>query len=65
MSLPPSAGSIPTSRASFPMSDERTHVTPFEFARWLVPSLLVLLGVVCFFIYASAAPAIISVSPTP
>ena len=44
------------------MTDERTHVTLFEFVRWMVPTLLVLLGVVFFFLYASAAPAIISVS---
>lgn len=47
------------------MADERTHVTLFEFVRWLVPTLLVLLGVVFFFLYTSAAPAISSVSATP
>lgn len=46
------------------MTDERTHVTLFEFARWLVPTLVVLLGVVLFFLYANAAPAIITVSTT-
>ena len=44
------------------MTDERTHVTLFEFVRWLMPTLVVLLGVVFFFLYASAAPAIITVS---
>ncbi len=44
------------------MTDERTHVTLFEFVRWLVPTLVVLLGMVLFFLYANAAPAIITVS---
>ncbi|HET7041404.1 MAG TPA: hypothetical protein VFI13_05280 [Gemmatimonadales bacterium] len=47
------------------MTDERTHVTLFEFARWLVPTALVLLGVVFFLLYADAAPAILSVGVTP
>ena len=46
------------------MTDERTHVTLFEFVRWMVPSFLVLLGVVFFLMYVNAAPAIISVSNT-
>ena len=44
------------------MTDERTHVTLFEFVRWLVPTVVVLLGVILFFMYAGAAPAIITVS---
>ena len=47
------------------MTEERTHVSLFEFVRWLVPTALVLVGVICFFLYANAAPAIISVSNTP
>ena len=47
------------------MPDERTHITLFEFVRWLVPTLLVLVGVVLFFLYVNAAPAIISVSTAP
>lgn len=48
-----------------PMSEERDYVTPFEFARWIVPSLLVLVGVVFFFLYHDAAPAMGAVLPTP
>ena len=47
------------------MTEERTHVTLFEFVRWLVPTALVLLGVILFFLYVNAAPAIASVSATP
>jgi hypothetical protein len=65
MWLPRGAGSDPTSRASFPMTDERTHVTLFEFVRWLVPTALVFLGVIFFFAYVHAAPAIIAVGATP
>ena len=47
------------------MTEERTHVTLFEFVRWLVPTALVLLGVILFFLYVNAAPAIVSVSTAP
>ena len=47
------------------MSDEREHVTFFEVVRWSLPSVLVLLGVVFYLIYADAAPAIGAALPTP
>lgn len=47
------------------MTDERTHVTLFEFVRWLVPTALVLLGVIFFFAYVHAAPAIVAAGATP
>ncbi|HEU4570102.1 MAG TPA: hypothetical protein VFS07_05975 [Gemmatimonadales bacterium] len=40
------------------MSEERAYVTLFELARWLLPTLLVVLGVVLFFVYHGAAPAL-------
>jgi hypothetical protein len=40
------------------MSDEREHITLFELARWSLPTLAVLLGVVFYLIYAEAAPAV-------
>jgi len=40
------------------MSDERDYVTLFELARWLLPSAVVALGVVLFFLNAGAAVAV-------
>ncbi len=40
------------------MSDEREYVTFFEFTRWLLPSAVVVLGVVLFFLYADLAVAV-------
>ena len=47
------------------MSDERQHVTLFELLRWALPTALVLLGVLAYFIYVDAAPAIGAGVPTP
>jgi len=47
------------------MSDERQHATFFELLRWALPTLLVLLGVIAYFIYVDAAPAIGAGLPTP
>ena len=41
-----------------PMSDERDYVTLFELVRWLLPSAVVVLGLVLFFMYSDAAAAI-------
>lgn len=40
------------------MSDEREYITGYEFAQWLVPSIVVVIGAVAFFFYISAALAI-------
>lgn len=47
------------------MSDERDYVTTFELVRWLVPSALVVVGVIFFLLYSNAAPAITSGTLTP
>ena len=47
------------------MSDERQHATFFELLRWALPTLLVLLGVIAYFIDVDAAPAISAGVPTP
>lgn len=40
------------------MSDEREYVTLFELVRWLLPSAVVVLGLVLFFLYSDAAVAV-------
>ena len=40
------------------MSEERDYVTLFELTRWLLPSAVVALGLVLFFLYADAAVAV-------
>lgn len=47
------------------MSDEREYVSTFELVRWLVPSVLVVVGVIFFILYSNAAPAITSGTVTP
>ncbi|HEX7917813.1 MAG TPA: hypothetical protein VF454_00340 [Gemmatimonadales bacterium] len=47
------------------MSDERQHATLFELLRWGLPTVLVLLGVIAYFIYVDAAPAIGAGAPLP
>ena len=47
------------------MPDERQHATLFELLRWGLPTALVLLGVVLYFLYVDAAPAIGAGLPTP
>lgn len=47
------------------MSDEREHVTLFELVRWSLPTILVLLGVVFFLLYADSAAAIGAASTIP
>ncbi|MGH7590575.1 MAG: hypothetical protein ACREL2_03985 [Gemmatimonadales bacterium] len=40
------------------MSEERTHVTVLDLARWLLPVAVVVLGIVLFLMYHAAAPAL-------
>ena len=40
------------------MSEEREYITLFELVRWLLPSAVVALGLVLFFLYADAALAV-------
>ena len=40
------------------MSEERDYITLFELVRWLLPSAVVALGLVLFFLYAGAAVAV-------
>jgi len=40
------------------MSEEREYITLFELARWLLPSAVVALGLVLYFLYADAAVAV-------
>jgi hypothetical protein len=47
------------------MSDEREYVTLFEFTRWLLPSAVVLLGVVLYFLYPEMAAAVGASLGTP
>ena len=47
------------------MSDEREYVTLFEFTRWLLPSAVVVLGVVLYFMYPEMAAAVGAVVGTP
>jgi hypothetical protein len=47
------------------MSDEREYVTLFEFTRWLLPSAVVVLGVVLYFMYPEMAAAVGAVAGTP
>ena len=46
------------------MTDERQHATLFELLRWAVPTAPVVLGVVFYFLYVDAAPAL-GTLPTP
>lgn len=47
------------------MADERQHATLFELLRWALPTALVLLGLVFYFLYLDAAPTIGAGAPTP
>jgi hypothetical protein len=47
------------------MSDERQHATFLELVRWALPTAVVLLGVIAYFLYVSSAPAIGAGVPTP
>ncbi len=47
------------------MSDERQHATLFELIRWGLPTALVLVGVILYFIYVDAAPALGAGAPLP
>jgi|GEM_PF-4596184 len=47
------------------MSDEREYVTLFEFTRWLLPSAVVILGVVLYFMYPEMAAAVGAVVGAP
>jgi hypothetical protein len=47
------------------MSDEREFVTLFDLIRWGLPTALVLLGLIFFFLHPDAAPAIAAVVSTP
>ncbi|MEO6068646.1 MAG: hypothetical protein ABJB33_00850 [Gemmatimonadota bacterium] len=47
------------------MSDEREYVTFFDLVRWSLPTAIVALGVVFYFLYADAAAAIGGALPTP
>lgn len=40
------------------MPEERNHVTFLDLARWLLPVAVVVLGIILFFMYHGAAPAI-------
>lgn len=40
------------------MAQDRTHVSFLDLLRWLLPTAVVVLGVILFFLYHSAAPAI-------
>jgi hypothetical protein len=48
-----------------PMSDEREFVTLFDLVRWALPTALVLLGVIFFFLHPDAAPAVAAALTTP
>ncbi len=65
MSLPHGAGVDPPPRATDPMSDEREFVTFFDLVRWSLPTVLVLLGVILFFLHPDAAPALVAALTTP
>lgn len=39
------------------MADERSEISPFDLLRWLLPVAVVVLGIVLFFMYHAAAPA--------
>lgn len=58
MCLPRGAGIFPRFFRTIPMSDEREYVTFFELTRWLLPSAVVALGLVLFFLYADSAVAV-------
>ncbi len=47
------------------MSDEREFVTFFDLVRWSLPTVLVLLGVILFFLHPDAAPALVAALTTP
>lgn len=55
----------PSAISGPPMSDEREYISTFELVRWLVPSVLVVVGVIFFILYSNAAPAITSGTVTP
>ncbi|MGH7532080.1 MAG: hypothetical protein ACREL4_02205 [Gemmatimonadales bacterium] len=40
------------------MSEERTHVTFIDLARWLLPVAVVVLGIVLFLMYHAAGSAL-------
>ena len=48
-----------------PMSDEREFVTFFDLVRWALPTALVLLGVIFFFLHPDAAPAMAAAISIP
>lgn len=47
------------------MSDEREFVTLFDLVRWSLPTALVLLGVLFFFLHPDAAHAMVAVLTSP
>ncbi len=47
------------------MSDEREFVTFWDLVRWSLPTALVLLGLMFFFLHPDAAPAIAAAVSTP
>jgi hypothetical protein len=39
------------------MPEERTHVNFLDLVRWLLPVAVIVLGIILFFMYHAAAPA--------